>query len=90
MEEESTNAHISPGRLATRIVGTLIVLFLLYALSYGPLYVMSLKTGHPSQSTVFAFHEPLWLLAEMTSTTELLDTYLDWCVERFVPIESRP
>lgn len=74
----------------------LVVVCVLYAASFGPVTVISCRTGFPSMGTVWSFYTPLLFIAHKTSREHFLyasrNLWLDLCEPKggykFLPEEE--
>ena len=66
------------------LVGVLV----LYAVSFGPVAVLTFRTGFPSGGTWQSIYAPLEFIAGKTSTDGLLWDYFLWCYRSFRPQEG--
>jgi hypothetical protein len=76
---EDTKDKPRPHRRATWLIVTmLVVVFVLYPLSMGPMNVVHRHSSPAVQVMIRAFYSPVARLSTKTGTDEILDKYMKW------------
>ena len=76
--------HLTNGRIICPVVIALVVIvFVFYALSFGPVYAVVLKYDLPVEITNTVYGPLIWLAYRSEFVAGLLVAYTDWWEELF-------